>query len=162
MNVFAGKAAIKHAEYALRITENKRWDKDWWLQYLLLLRIVVRAVAKKKKKTTFFGLMRDRGMLLAWVGSIVVEKLHLEKRRIFLKVCEACWCSQPLSLLLHTLMFIRNEYTSALHKNNLVQGEVGWPWSLWFTITLWIKFQYEVCLWALWWFQITVSNALAT
>lgn len=117
---------------------------------------------KKKKKTTFFGLMRDRGMLLAWVASIVVEKLHLEKRRIFLKVCEACWCSQPLSLLLHTLMFIRNEYTSALHKNNLVQGEVGRPWSLWFTITLWIRFQYEVCLWALWWFQITVSNALAT
>lgn len=117
---------------------------------------------KKKKKTTFFGLMRDRGMLLAWVASIVVEKLHLEKRRIFLKVCEACWCSQPLSLLLHTLMFIRNEYTSALHKNNLVQGEVGRPWSLWFTITLWIRFQYEVCLWALWWFQVTVSNALAT
>lgn len=117
---------------------------------------------QKKKKTTFFGLMRDRGMLLAWVASIVVEKLHLEKRRIFLKVCEACWCSQPLSLLLHTLLFIRNEYTSALHKNNLVQGEVGRPWSLWFTITLWIKFQYEVCLWALWWFQITVSNALAT
>lgn len=117
---------------------------------------------KKKKKTTFFGLMRDGGMLLAWVASIVVEKLHLEKRRIFLKVCEACWCSQPLSLLLHTLMFIRNEYTSALHKNNLVQGEVGRPWSLWFTITLWIRFQYEVCLWALWWFQVTVSNALAT
>lgn len=162
MNVFAGKAAIKHAEYALRITENKRWDKDWWLQYLLLLRIVVRAVAKKKKKDYFFWLNERWRNVISMSCQYCVEKLHLEKRRIFLKVCEACWCSQPLSLLLHTLMFIRNEYTSALHKNNLVQGEVGRPWSLWFTITLWIRFQYEVCLWALWWFQITVSNALAT
>lgn len=161
MNVFAGKTAIKHAEYVLRITENKRWDKMTSIS-VTTENCCESCGKKKKKKTTFFGLMRDRGMLLAWVASIVVEKLHLEKRRIFLKVCEACWCSQPLSLLLHTLMFIRNEYTSALHKNNLVQGEVGRPWSLWFTITLWIRFQYEVCLWALWWFQVTVSNALAT
>lgn len=117
---------------------------------------------KKKKKDYFFWLNERWRNVISMSCQYCVEKLHLEKRRIFLKVCEACWCSQPLSLLLHTLMFIRNEYTSALHKNNLVQGEVGRPWSLWFTITLWIKFQYEVCLWALWWFQITVSNALAT
>lgn len=117
---------------------------------------------QKKKKDYFFWLNERWRNVISMSCQYCVEKLHLEKRRIFLKVCEACWCSQPLSLLLHTLMFIRNEYTSALHKNNLVQGEVGRPWSLWFTITLWIRFQYEVCLWALWWFQITVSNALAT
>lgn len=117
---------------------------------------------KKKKKDYFFWLNERWRNVISMSCQYCVEKLHLEKRRIFLKVCEACWCSQPLSLLLHTLMFIRNEYTSALHKNNLVQGEVGRPWSLWFTITLWIRFQYEVCLWALWWFQVTVSNALAT